>query len=172
MKFPKYITKEQIKQLEYEVLSKDFMIYLTRSLLDWCENAEYAEVIIARKNRIINLSSTISGNKIYLLESDDMGAYQQVEYDWHDSNFLLVFRRLNTIQFIEFAGELLRAGYFKLNFLNDALKSEGASFRFVKNKGEFKIDVFNVEEIEEADISKEHPNIRLSSFKNGKFVRK
>jgi len=161
MKFPKYITKDQIKQLEYEVLSKDFLIYLTRSLLDWCENSEYLEEIIARKNRIINLSSTISGNKIYILESDDMGAYQQAEYDWHDSNFLLIFRRLNTIQFVEFAGELLRAGYFKLSFLNDALKSEGASFRFVKKEGAFKVEVLNIDEIEDADISKEHPNIRL-----------
>jgi hypothetical protein len=161
MKFTKYITQEQIKQLDYEVLSKDFLIYLTRSLLDWAEDVEYAEDIIARKNRIINLSSTILGDKIYLLESDDMGAYIQAEYDWHDSNFLLIFRKLNTIQFIEFASELLRANYFKIYFLNEALKSENASFRFVKENGKFKIEVFNVEEIEEADITEEHPNIRL-----------
>lgn len=161
MKFTKYITQEQIKQLDYEVLSKDFLIYLTRSLLDWVEDVEYAEDIIARKNRIINLSSTILGDKIYLLESDDMGAYIQAEYDWHDSNFLLIFRKLNTIQFIEFASELLRARYLKIDFLNGALKSENASFRFVKENGQFKIEVFNVEEIEEADITEEHPNIRL-----------
>lgn len=133
MKFTKYITQEQIKQLEYEVLSKDFLIYLTRQLLEWAENDEYAENIIARKNRIINLSSTISGDKIYTLESDDMGAYQQAEYDWHDSNFLLIFRRLNTIQFIEFACELLRSSYFEIDFLNEALKTDGASFRFVED---------------------------------------
>jgi len=162
MKFPKYITQEQIKQLEYEVLSKDFLIYLTRKLLEWVEDVEYAEDIIARKNRIINLSSTISGDKIYLLESDDMGTYQQAEYDWHDSNFLLIFRKLNTVQFIEFSCELLRTGYFEVDFLNESLKSEGASFRFVKKEeGDFRIEVFEIEEIEEADMSEEHPNIRL-----------
>lgn len=161
MKFTKYITQEQIKQLEYEVLSKDFLIYLTRQLLEWAENDEYAENIIARKNRIINLSSTISGDKIYTLESDDMGAYQQAEYDWHDSNFLLIFRRLNTIQFIEFACELLRSSYFEIDFLNEALKTDGASFRFVEDSSRFKVKVFDIEKIDEADISEEHPNIRL-----------
>lgn len=161
MKFTKYITQDQIKQLEFEVLSKDFLIYLTRYLLEWADNAEFSEEIIARKNRIINLSSTIIGDKIYLLESDDTGAYQQAEYDWHESNFLLVFRRLNTVQFIEFACELLRAGYFKIDFLNDALKLEGASFRFTKERDNYKIEVFDIEQIEEADISEEHPNIRL-----------
>lgn len=161
MKFPKYIRKEQIKQLEYEVLSRDFLIYLTRKLLEYSENTEYPEDIIARKNRIINLSSTIAGDKIYLLESDDMGVYQQSEYDWHDSKFLLIFRRLNTIEFIEFACELLRSGYFNIEFLNEALKSEGASFRFQNEKGNYKIEVFNIEQIEEADVSEEHPNIRL-----------
>lgn len=161
MKFPKYITKEQIHQLEYEVLSKDFLIYLTRILLDWVENTEYLETVIARKNRIINLSRTILGEKIYILESDDMGQYHQAEYDWHDSNFLLVFRGLNTVQFIEFACELIRANYFEVNFLNNALKSEAASFRFIKDDNEIEIEVLNDEEIEEADISEEHPNIRL-----------
>ncbi|RXM52980.1 MULTISPECIES: hypothetical protein [unclassified Chryseobacterium] len=161
MKFAKYITKDQIKQLEYEVLSKDLLIYLTRILLEWIENVEYPEDIIARKNRIINLSSTIAGDLIYILESDNMGAYQQAEYDWHDSKFLLVFRRLNTIQFIEFACELLRASYFTIDFLNAALKSEGASFRFVRDRGNYAIEVFNIDQIEEADTSEEHPNIRL-----------
>lgn len=161
MKFPKYINRIQIEQLEFEVLSKDFLIYLTRTLLEWTEEVEYVEDIIARKNRIINLSRTISGDKIYVLESDDMGAYLQAEYDWHDSNFLLIFRRLNTIEFIEYASELLRADYLKFDFLNEALKSEGASFRFEGERGDIKIDVLNIKEIEEADISEEHPNIRL-----------
>jgi hypothetical protein len=90
-----------------------------------------------------------------------MGIYQNAEYDWHDSTFLLIFRRLNTVEFIEFACELLRAGYIKIGFLNEALKSEGASFRFVKDRRGLQIEVLRIDEIEEADISEEHPNIRL-----------
>jgi len=161
MKYPKYLTKEQVKQLEFEVLSKDFLIYLTRTLLDWTEDVEYVENVIARKNRIINLSRTISGDKIYVLESDDMGAYEQAEYDWHDGNFLLVFRRLDTIEFIEFACELIRAGYIKVNLLNEALKKERASFKFHRNGERIEIEVYRLDEIDEADISGEHPNIRL-----------
>jgi hypothetical protein len=170
MKFPKYLTKEQVKQLEFEVLSKDFLIYLTRILLDWTEDTEYLESVIARKNRIINLSRTITGDKIYVLESDDMGVYEQAEYDWHDSNFLLAFRRLDTIEFIEFACELLRSGYFDVDFLNVSLKKEQASFRFRKNDQKLEVEVFKLDEIEEADISEEHPNIRLLVSRMDNFL--
>jgi hypothetical protein len=170
MKFPKYLTKEQVKQLEFEVLSKDFLIYLTRILLDWTEDTEYLESVIARKNRIINLSRTITGDKIYVLESDDMGVYEQAEYDWHDSNFLLAFRRLDTIEFIEFACELLRSGYFDIDFLNVSLKKERASFRFRKNDQKLEVEVFKLDEIEEADISEEHPNIRLLVSRMDNFL--
>jgi hypothetical protein len=160
MKFPINLTDEQVKQLEFEVLSKDFYIFLTRHLLKWAEDAEYAEDIIARKNRIINLSRTISGGKIYTLESDDMGSYQPAEYVWHDSHFLLILRRLNTLEFIEFASELMKAGYFELEFLNAALQREGASFEFIKADRKFGIEVYSLEEIEAVSLAAEHINIK------------
>ena len=105
MKFTIYSTKEQKKQLEYEVLSQEFYAFVTRHLMHWAEEPEYTESIIFRKNIIINLSSTILAKSIYVLESDDNGNYEEAEYAWHDSNFHLAVRRLDTIQFIEFAGE-------------------------------------------------------------------
>jgi hypothetical protein len=161
MKFPKYITQEQIRQLEYEVLSKDFYIFLTRYLLEWAENVTYIESVIARKNKLINLSNTICGDKIYVLESDDMGSYLQAEYDWHDSHFLLIFRKLDTIEFIEFVGELLRSDLIEIDFINQALLQEKASFHFIEEDGNFSICVHNIDEIDGAITSEDHPNIRL-----------
>jgi hypothetical protein len=161
MKFPKYITKEQIRQLEYEVLSKDFYIFLTRYLLEWAVNVTYIESVIARKNKLINLSNTICGDKIYVLESDDMGSYLQAEYDWHDSHFLLIFRKLDTIEFIEFVGELLRSDLIEIDFINQALLQEKASFHFIEEDGNFSICVHNIDEIDGAITSEDHPNIRL-----------
>lgn len=176
MKFPIHVTNEQIKLLEFEVLSKDFYIFLTRHLLEWAEDCEYAEEIIARKNRIINLSRTITGGKIYTLESDDMGSYQSAEYVWHDSHFLLIFRGLVTLEFIEFASELLKSGHLKLDFLNQALQKEGASFKFIKADRKFGVEVFSLEEIEAASVETEHINIKTlvsrmdTAFEAGDFT--
>jgi hypothetical protein len=161
MKFTIYSTKEQKKDLEYEVLSQEFYGFVTRHLMRWTEEPEYSETIILRKNTIINLSSTLLSKSIYVLESDDDGYYQDAEYAWHESNFLLSVRRLNTIEFIEFAGELLVKGILDLSFINDALKEENASFKFVYADRTYGIEVFPIGDIEKESFNDEHPNIRL-----------
>lgn len=88
MKFTTYSSKEQKKDLEYEVLSQDFYGFITRHLMRWAEEPEYFEAILLRKNTIINLSNTLLSKSIYVLQSDDSGYYQDAEYAWHDSNFL------------------------------------------------------------------------------------
>ena len=120
MKFPIYLTDAQCEQLKYEVLSNDFYTFLTRHLMAWCEDTEDAETIIMRKNRLLNMSRTISGGKIYTLESDDWGNYDSSEFAWHDSHFFLIFRELSTIEFIEFCIELINYGYFKTAFINSS----------------------------------------------------
>jgi hypothetical protein len=161
MKYPIYQTNEQLKQLEFEVLSEDFYIYLTRVLLHWAEDAEDIETVIARKNRLINLSRTIRGKPIYRLESDDMGVYEPAEYAWHDSNIFLILRGISTIQFIEYAGELFRTGILKIKQVNSLLNKEGASFLFIQSRGEkLAIEVRSLEALEE-EPTPGHPNIRL-----------
>jgi len=171
MKFPKYLTDEQIKQLQYEVLSQDFYIYLTRHLNEWCEETEDTLTIIMRKNRLINFSRTISGGKIYTL-TDDL---ESIEFSWHDSNFLLIFRELDTIEFIEYVCDLINYEYFKIDFINELLKKEGASFYIYSSANELGIEIYSIEEIEKETLDGEHVNIRTlvarmeSAFENSDF---
>lgn len=159
MKFPIYLKEGQIEQLKYEVLSKDFYIYLTRHLNDWCEETDDFSTQIMRKNKLINLSRTISGGKIYTLNVNDWGEFMSEEAAWHESHFLLIFRELSTIEFIEYACDLINYGYLKVKFLNSALTKESASFKF-DYSDKLKIEVLSIDEIEEANVSSEHINIR------------
>lgn len=172
MKFPKYLTDEQVKQLKYEVLSQDFYVYLTRYLNDWCEENEGGLTSIIRKNRLINLSRTISGGKIYTL-TDDL---ESIEFSWHDSNFLLIFRELNTIEFIEFICDLINYEYFQIDFVNVLLKKEGSSFYICSSAGNLAIEIYSIEEIEKQKLDEEHVNIRTlvarmdSAFENDDYA--
>lgn len=172
MKFTKYLTEEQIKQLQYEVLSQEFYVYLTRHLNEWCEESEDALEIVMRKNRLINLSSTINGGQIYNL-TDDL---ESIEFAWHDSHFLLIFRQLNTVEFIELICDLINYGYFKTDFINELLKKEGASFYLYRVSGKLEVDIYTIEEIENENSSDEHPNIRTlvarmdTAFENSDFA--
>lgn len=161
MKFTIYTTREQKRELEYEVLSQEFYGFITRHLMHWSEEPEYEERIIFRKNIIINLSNTILSKSIYVLESDDNGYYEEAEYAWHDSNFYLAVRRLDTLQFIEFAGELLDKKIIDLEFVNEALQQENASFQFINKGTSYGIKVFAMGDIEKENFDGEHQNIRL-----------
>jgi hypothetical protein len=161
MKFTTYINDIDKKQLEFEVLSQEFYSFFTRFLMHWSEEPEYAESIIHRKNIIINLSNTVLARTIYVLQSDDDGAFHDAEYAWHDSNFFLAVRRLDTIQFIEFAGDLLKKEILGIDFLNESLTKEGASFIFTNLADSFGIKIYSLSELEEEDFDTEHVNIRL-----------
>lgn len=160
MKFPIYLEDDQIKQLEYEVLSKDFYIYLTRFFNNWCEETNDFATIVMRKNRLINLSRTISGGKIYTLNVNDWAELMAEELAWHESHIFLIFRDLSIFEFIEFAGDLIELDYCKPKFLNELLKKEGASFQFLYAGSKLKIEVMSIEEIEKANLDSEHINIR------------
>ena len=161
MKFTTYINEIDKKQLEFEVLSPEFYSFLTRFLMHWCEEPEYAESVIHRKNIIINLSNTVLARKIYVLQSDDDGGFHDAEYAWHDSNFFLAIRRLDTIQFIEFAGDLLVKKILNIDFLNQSLKKDNASFVFLQAFDKFNIKVYSLSELDKEAFDTEHPNIRF-----------
>jgi hypothetical protein len=171
MKFPKYVTDAQIKQLQFEVLSQEFYIYLTRHLNEWCEETGDALTIVMRKNRLINFSRTISGGKIYTLTDDP----ESIEFSWHDSNFLLIFRELDTIEFIEFICDLINYEYFNIEFINKLLKKEGASFYIYSTLTTLGIKIYSIEEIEKENLDGEHVNIRTlvarmdSAFENDDY---
>lgn len=161
MKYTLFIVEEQVKFLEYEVLSQDYYILLTRYLFDKidspCHSREY---ITSEKNRLINLSRTIKGGKIYRLEADMDGLYHDAEHSWHDSQFFLILRGLNTIQFIEFAIHLVKKRYWNIDFLNKNLLKENVSFFFKCNNHE---DVLvEIDSIVKTEEEKENPpSIRL-----------
>lgn len=160
MTFPIYLKDEQIKDLEFELLSKDFYIYLTRVLNNWCEEFNELSVKIMRKNTLINLSRTISGGKIYTLNNNEWAEIFSEEVAWHNSHLLLIFRNLSTIEFIEYAGELINLGYLTIQFVNNALLKDGASFRFAFTNDKLVIEGLSIEEIESVNLNSKHPNIK------------
>lgn len=170
MKYPIYLTEDQVKQLEYEVISQEFSIWMTRKLLIWSEDVEYIEQIISKKNKIINLSRTISGGKIYPLISDDMGGYDQVEYDWHESHFHLICRDLSTIELIEFISHLINFGLFSIKKINSFLVKDNASFRYIMKGNSLSIEIFPSIDTE-LDEGVHHPNIRTLVNRMEKALR-
>lgn len=61
---------------------------------------------------------------------------------------------------IEYLCDLVHYGYLKVNFLNDLLAKEGASFKLVNSQGKISVEVYTIEQIEETTTVAAHPNIR------------
>lgn len=162
MKYPIHLSEADMKQLEFEVVSDELLIYLTRKLERWTEESEDLDAILMRKNRLLNMSRTISGGSIYVLQADDMGDYWAQERIYHDGEFKLIFRRLSTVEFAEFVCDLIEQEYLDLDKVNGLLEKDGISFRFVQSCGDdVSVEVTPLKDIEEKEETATHPNIRL-----------
>ena len=168
MKYPVYMNSDESSQIEYDVVSDDLRIYLTRVLRNLIQDKD-PEGSLIRQNRVINRSLTIAGKKIYVLTADENGDYMPQEYAWHNGEMELVFRRLSTPQFAEYLAELVQAEYFDLDDINVLLEKDGVSFR-IKCITRFGSDAYILEvlslddlaDLDSADTKREtHPNIRV-----------
>jgi hypothetical protein len=161
MKYTKYLTPDDVKALELEIVSQELKIFLTRELQRHIESDEFPEHTIIRQNELINKSRNLAGLPVYVLESDSDGYFHPAENAWHNGEFQLVFRRLSTIQFIEFIGDLIKDRYFEKNEVNEYLEKDNVSFRFEMNEnGELAVVVFPLDKVE-SESPPEHENIRV-----------
>lgn len=173
MKFSVYLTEDDKKQLQYEVVSTELKVHLTR-ILERKENFQKHSFI--QMNRFINRSRNLAGKPIYVLEADDWGGYEDCEYAWHNGEYELVFRRLDNLNFIEFLGEVIEGQWFTTEEINELLEKDGASFRYVYKSGELEISVIPLAELENNPHTNEHPNIRVlvarmeSSLSSGDYA--
>ncbi len=161
MIYTKYLASDDVKALELEIVSQDLKIFLTRELQSKIESGEFPEHNIISQNIFINKSRSLAGLPVYVLEGDLDGYFHPAENAWHNGEFQLVFRRLTTILFIEFIGDLIKNGYFEKNEINDYLERDNVSFRFKTNEdGELAVEVFPLDKVE-SESPPEHPNIRV-----------
>lgn len=161
MKYTRYLDSDDITALELEIVSQDLKTYLTRELEGQIESDEFPEHDIIRQNRLINKSRSLAGLPVYVLEGDSDGYFHPAENAWHNGEFQLVFRRLNTTQFIEFMGDLIQEEFFEKDEINKYLERDNVSFRFETNdNGELAVEVLPLDKIE-SESPPEHPNIRV-----------
>lgn len=167
VKFTRFLTPEDIHNLQFEVVSQELKVYLTRLLYQKIKD-EDTEVEILRKNNTINKSRNLLGLPIYVLEADGHGYYEPAEHAWHNGEFELVFRRLNTVQFIEFLCELIEEGVFSLDQVNGLLERDSLSFRVIERpsrngdqEASLTVDVLPTESLETLSNVDDHPNMRL-----------
>jgi hypothetical protein len=165
MKHPMHMTPASASELEYEVVSDDLRAYLTRRLRDDTRDDDPA-IELGRRNAVVNMSRTITGDSIYVLTPDHMGDYYAQEIIWHNGQVELVFRRLSSVELADFLAELVAYDYMDQSDINRALKRAGASFR-IESAGFGDKDVPSVTVLSAADVEQSaqaadaHPNIRV-----------
>lgn len=161
MRFAMYLSADDVHALELEVISQDLKVFLTRVLQRKIQLDGSPESDIVRQNEIINMSRSIAGLPIHVLEGDLDGCFDPAEYAWQNGEFQLVFRRLSTLQFIEFAGDLIHYGYLGVADINKCLEKDNASFRYANGGPDGpSVEVLPLDRIG-SETSPEHPNIRM-----------
>lgn len=140
---------DELKQLKLseEYISRDLKIYLARLLQNKLFSEEgSSERKIVLQNDIINMSLQIQGKPIYVLETQDED-YMLPEYAWHNAEFHLVFRRLDSTQTIELLGDLIISNYLSIKEINDLFKRHNITFKFIEKRNELAIEFLPEKEI-------------------------
>jgi hypothetical protein len=134
VKYPLYIDSAISEALEYEVVSDELMVFLTRKLEEAVFN-KYSDDLcwLIKMNQMINLSRELAELPQHVLCADDWGGYPDYEQAWHLGEFNLILRRLDCSRFAEFLCTLIAKGMFSMKFLNQCMDREQASFRFVED---------------------------------------
>lgn len=154
--------KEELKQLEFEVISERARLKLTRLIRSYADSGDKNTIII-NQNAAINIANQVLARPIYLLEPDLNGNYEPVEFGWHQGEIELIMRRPSTSELVETLADLIQRGIMDLETVNEILKQDNSSVRF-KYIGtyfnEVKVNVLPIESVEEVEDTEEHPNIR------------
>lgn len=153
-----YLSEENMNQLQYEVVSTEMKVHLTR-LLE--KDQRFVDHELLYKNKMVNRSRSLAGETIYVLTAGDYGEYEDYDFIWHNGEYELIFRRLDTLNFIEFLGELLDEDWYSVEQLNEILEREGAAFRFSLKHGNIKVEVLPIAELIDSPHESEHPNITV-----------
>lgn len=161
MRFSRFMDSATARDLALDHVSTDLKTFLTRELLATTvrrDSPDAAEIELIFMNRLINLARTVIGGKIYVLESDDHGMYLPPEYAWHNGEFHLMLRRMNSAELAEMLCEVIEHGYLDIDDVNRWLAQEGARFRIDHNLDRLAVSaVHAIEDDPEEDGT--HPNI-------------
>ena len=165
MKFPRFVSKAALPQLELEQPSIDLRTFFTRVLRDAC-TVDVASVSLIHMNNLINRARTIQGGKIFVLDADDWGEYPPAYYAWHQGEFELILRRLTTVEFVEFVAELIEQRYLKRGFVNRHFEEDNLAVRIDSlPEGKVSVEVLPLAELKQVASDTEQPrwhdNIRL-----------
>jgi hypothetical protein len=160
------LSQTEKRQLEMEVVPAETRLKLTRLIRDRCSSRESAYELVWTA-RFVNMANHVMNRQIYELESDEWGEdYPHAAYAIIESERELIMRRPTTVELAEILADYLQAGILELRAVNDLLKEANCGFVFRKHETaddriSISIKIISVSDIADADLSRDHPNIRV-----------
>jgi hypothetical protein len=160
------LTAAEKRQLEMEVVPRETRLQLTRIIRDVCSSDE-SPIRLVRTARFVNMANHVMNRQPYVLETDDWGEdYPHAAYALIDSERELIMRRPSTVELADILGDYLQAHMLAVGAVNTILAEGNCGFSFTKrdvdpDRVSVSLDVVSIAEIPDADLSRDHPNVRL-----------
>jgi hypothetical protein len=173
------LEKTQLKSLELEVVPGGARLELTRIIRSKCLilDGDDGGISLLQENEFVNIANQVMGKPIYVLEGGDWGEYHHAEHAWHHGQREYIMRVPSTAQLAEILADYLQRGMMGIADVNGILKRYNCGFRFKNltphDAPNIAIEITATESIPEADLSKDHPNVRkLASRMDYAFEQK
>lgn len=155
------LTEEQKKIFEYEVISEDTRLKISRLFRNITRREDNdSDIEIIYKNRIINIARQVEGLSLYRLESDVDGYYLPAEKAWHFGELEIISKRQTSIQLIETICDLINEGLIDENDINNIFQYDNSQIKFKKINRDISLEIDKIDNPLDDIILSEHPNIR------------
>jgi hypothetical protein len=154
------------RQLEMEIIPHDTRLRLTRLIRQKCAHRD-GPIQLVRTARFVNMANHVMHRPTIELESDDWGEeYPHAAYAKFESEREVIMRVASTIELAEILGDYLQEELLEPRAVNEVLRNGNCGFKFRKHESHedeisVSIEIRSLEDIGEADLSDEHPNIRV-----------
>lgn len=160
------LSEAQKHQLEMEVVPSETRLKLTRIIRDKCYCQDDTSIQLVRLARFVNMANHVMNRKTYMLEGDDWGEYPHAAYAVLESERELIMRSPSTVQLADILGDYLQAGLLGVREVNEVLAEANCGFAFTEQDVDpdrflVRIKIVSASDIPDADVSSDHPNIRL-----------
>jgi len=153
------LEKDEKKSLEYEIISNDVRLKISRLFRQYVRTGNSDESIIFM-NRIINIARRVEGKIVYVLESDGCNHFQPGEYAWHLGELEAITQRQTTCELVETICDLLAENILSVDMINDFFASANVGVFFDLGGMGSSVTIIDSKDIPDEESAEQHPNIR------------
>lgn len=153
---------EQEEKLENEFISKDvrrlFYKTINQPISQYCSSVYGSYNIYTHQSKILNIANFIKGKILEDVEPfDESDSWHSLLEAYIEAKFMDTFSSMNTLDFIDFIGELINEKYITIEVANEIFEKDNMGITFIDDDDFISIEIDSIPKTK--TVTEEHESM-------------